>query len=115
VIGDEVDVFHHAMRSEQILETEFRSFEGKVSDEKFVVHDTNLLGLTGCSLDCSRPPGFKSSLNRVHFEIHHVLESQSRLRRGKTATVISQIKRELGNGLLRDSQGPERRKSQNSR
>lgn len=54
------------MSGEKILKTEFSGFEGKVSHEKFVVHDTNLLGLTDYSFGLFPTAGFQSSLNRVH-------------------------------------------------
>jgi hypothetical protein len=94
-IRDEVDIFHHTMSGEKILKAEFSGFEGKVSDEKFVVHDTNLLGLTDYSFGLFPTAGFQIITEPRSPEIHHVLESQSCLRREKTATSVWQIKREF--------------------
>ena len=38
-IRNEVYIFDNAMRGKEVLQTQFRGIEGKISDEKFVVHD----------------------------------------------------------------------------
>lgn len=67
-----------AVGAEGVLKVLFRNIEGEVSDEEFIVH------LMICcfypkllSADCSRPSGFKPSLNRVHLKIYHALIAMS--------------------------------------
>jgi hypothetical protein len=38
-VRNEVHIFDNAMRGKKVLQAQFRGIEGKISDEKFVVHD----------------------------------------------------------------------------
>ena len=62
-----------------VLQVVFSGVEGKISNKQFSTHLIIAVQTTSASRDCSRPSGFKSSLNHVHLRIQHALEATSYL------------------------------------
>jgi hypothetical protein len=76
------------VRREGVLQIVFGGVEGKISNKQFRTHVMLILSrLTLYSPDCSRPSGFKSSLNWVHLRIYHAVGLTSYLTVLRTWTI----------------------------
>jgi hypothetical protein len=79
-VDHEVGFNDSTVGGEGVLEVVFGGVEGEVPNEQFRAHVMRIVPRPSVlSPNRSRPPGFKSSLNRVQLKIHHVLEATSAL------------------------------------
>jgi hypothetical protein len=64
-----------AMSCKQILQVVFGGIEGKIPHKQFIIHNdfTDLMLFP----DRSRLPDLKSSMNRIHLRIPHILKETS--------------------------------------
>ncbi len=83
------------VRRKRVLQVVFGGIEGEVPNKQFRAHVMfYCLRLKDCTLlfpDCSRPSGFKSSLNRVHLKIYHASKAASYLSEGVSLPVSEGI------------------------
>ena len=66
-----------AMGGKCVLEVVLSGFEGKISHKQLGVHLSAVGDEPLLAPHCSRLPGFKSSLKRVHLKIYHAVEVTS--------------------------------------
>jgi hypothetical protein len=76
-VHHQVDFHNRTVGRKRVLEVVFRSVEGKISYKQFIVHAMIAVRLSLYLPDCSRPSGFKSSLNNSSPEDLPVLEETS--------------------------------------
>jgi hypothetical protein len=80
-IHHQIGFQHRAVGGKGLLKIVFSSVEGNIPYKQFITHVERLF--KNRFSDCSRKPGFKSSLNQVHLKIFHV----------RKALVIAQTKK----------------------
>jgi hypothetical protein len=67
-IHHDVGLHHGAAGGKRVLEIVFSGFEGKISHKQLCAHVMLLSETNSAIPHCSRPPGFKSSLNQSSLE-----------------------------------------------
>ena len=82
-------IYDVAVGGERLLQHIFSGVEGKISHKQFGAHAMICRSIP-TNFVCSRPPGFKSSLNQVHLKIHHV-RKVNYLTGGKILLIGSQM------------------------